>query len=81
MSEQTQTIYNNFIKDLSIQDKLELMALLIQATRSEFEGKEAPSGKGNIDQLVGMAGSLPNEEAVAIASDLDEEFSTIEGEW
>lgn len=81
MSEHTQTIYENFIKDLSIQEKLELMALLIQATRLDFEGESQPSTKGNIDQLMEMAGSLPDEEAINIRRDLDDEFSSIEGEW
>lgn len=37
--------------------------------------------KGNIDQLMGMSGSLPYEEAKAIEKDLNDEFSNIEGEW
>ncbi|NRB65254.1 MAG: hypothetical protein HRU40_19935 [Saprospiraceae bacterium] len=48
---------------------------------SKLEQEGQPPRKGNIDQLMGMAGSLPDEEAKAIGKDLDDEFSSIEGEW
>ena len=48
---------------------------------SKLEGEVQPSTKGNIDQLMEMAGSLPDEEAIAIGKDLEDEFSSIEGEW
>jgi len=48
---------------------------------SKLEEEDLPSSKGNIDQLMAMTGSLPDEEAIAIGKDLDDEFSSIEGEW
>lgn len=48
---------------------------------SKLEEEGQPFRKGNIDQLMGMAGILPDKEAIAIGKDLEDEFSSIEGEW
>lgn len=39
------------------------------------------SSKGNVNQLMKYAGSLPDEDAKEMRKIIDEEFNKIEGEW
>ncbi|MBK7406581.1 MAG: hypothetical protein IPL49_11205 [Saprospirales bacterium] len=43
--------------------------------------KNLKKEKGNRDQVLSFAGTLSDEEALAIQADVDAEFSRIEGDW
>jgi len=73
------TIKDQILVDLEKIQNLRILYQILEYLR--LIRKSIEEGKGNIDEVLAFAGSLPEEAAQEIRQDLENQFNEIEGEW
>ncbi len=73
------TIRDQILVDLEKIQNLRILYQILDYIRLLRKNLEV--GKGNVDEVLECAGSLPREDAEKIREDLENQFNEIEGEW
>ena len=73
------TIRDQILVDLEKIQNLRILYQILEYVR--LLRKNLEQGKGNVDDVLRCAGSLPREDAEEIQDDLENQFNEIEGEW